>query len=261
MKKNNLTHKFDSSHSDSSGTSHSIPKHVAIIMDGNGRWAKKSLLPRISGHRIGVNAVKKAIQFALKNKIKVLSLFALSTENYLCRPRTEVQFLITLLCESLTKNIDELHAKNICIKIVGDLSVLDDSIQNHMASAQNLTKDNTALTLVVAINYSGRWDIYQAAKKFADAVIEKKINTELTTENDFSQFLCWYDLPEPDLFIRTSGEQRISNFMLWQLAYTELFFTEVFWPDFDETTFEEAMEAFQKRERRFGYVGGMRNEV
>lgn len=232
-----------------------LPQHIAIIMDGNGRWAKRRLMPRALGHRAGAKSVRRAIDFCSQRGISILSLFALSVENFLNRPQDEVQFLVSLLSELFEKNIDELHSKNVCVRVIGDISVFPLEVQTQMKRGIQRTKDNTGLTLVFAINYSGRWDILQAAQEFAKAVQAQTINNTLATEKDFSQFLCLSDLPEPDLFIRTSGEQRISNFFLWQLAYTELFFTDTFWPDFDEHTFDEALKAYQKRERRFGLTG------
>lgn len=232
-----------------------MPRHVAIVMDGNGRFAKKRFMPRAFGHRAGVAAVKKAIEFSSNNNIEVLSLFALSVENYQSRPTAEVQFLTGLLSEALLDNLDGMHKNNIRIRVMGDLSVFDPILQEQYNQAQDHTKNNTGLTLVLAIHYGGRWDILQASKKFARYIVDNQLNPEDLSEKDFSQFLCIADLPEPDLFIRTSGEQRISNFMLWQFAYTELFFTDVFWPDFNEQIYRDAIAAFQKRERRFGLTG------
>lgn len=231
-----------------------IPNHVSIVMDGNGRWAQKRFMQRIAGHRAGVKAVQKAIDFCIKNHIKILSLFALSVENVLSRPDSEVQFLITLLSDVLKKNLDELHAKNIRISIIGDFTVFGASVLEQIYHAQTLTKHNTGLHLVVALHYSGRWDILHAAQQFAQHLMDHNLKPSTQTEKDFAQFICLHDVPEPDLLIRTSGEKRISNFLLWQLAYTELYFTDVFWPDFDETVFEAAIADFQKRERRFGKV-------
>ena len=231
-----------------------IPHHVAIVMDGNGRWARQRLMPRAMGHREGVKAVKRAIDFCVRHKIDVLSLFALSVENFQSRPESEVQFLVSLFSEQIVKNLDEMHQNHIRIRVIGNISVFSDDVQAQMQHMQNVTRDNTGLTLILAINYSGRWDIFQAAQQFAQYVKAQNVNPAETIEKEFSQFLSFADLPEPDLFIRTSGEQRISNFMLWQLAYTELFFTDVFWPSFDETVFQEAVEAFQKRERKFGKI-------
>ena len=228
-----------------------MPKHVAIVMDGNGRWAKRRFMPRIAGHRAGVKAVRKAISFCIKHDIKVLSLFALSIENYLCRPKAEVRFLISLFSDALVRNVNELHQQNICVRVMGDLSILEETLRAQIERSQTLTKNNTGLTLVIAINYSGRWDIMQAAKK----MVQQENDLEALIEADFSKHLCLYDLPEPDLLIRTSGEQRISNYMLWQFAYTELCFIPEYWPDFDADTFAKAIAVYQKRERRFGLTG------
>ena len=229
-------------------------KHVAIIMDGNGRWASKRLSPRIIGHRAGSKAVRRAIDYCVRNHISVLSLFALSVENFLARPAQEVQFLITLFTSSLKKNLQEMHDNQIQIRFIGDLSVFNESVQQQARDAQLLTKNNKGLTLIVAINYSGRWDIFQAAQKFSQYVLEKQLSPARCTEKEFESFLCLHDVPEPDLLIRTSGEKRISNFMLWQLAYTELCFVEEHWPDFDEHIFSRVIADFYKRERRFGMV-------
>ncbi|PIZ04020.1 MAG: di-trans,poly-cis-decaprenylcistransferase [Gammaproteobacteria bacterium CG_4_10_14_0_8_um_filter_38_16] len=232
-----------------------MPRHVAIVMDGNGRWAKQRLMPRIFGHRAGVKAVQRAIDFCQDKGIEVLSLFALSVENFQSRPESEVKFLISLLSDTLVKNLERLHRNHIRIRIMGDFSVFTPAVRTQIEEAQLLTQHNKGLTLVVAIHYSGRWDIFQAAKKFAQHVKENNMDLAQLNEADFSSFLCSTDLPEPDLFIRTSGEQRISNFMLWQIAYAELFFVDVFWPDFNDAIFAEAIATFQKRERRFGLTG------
>ncbi|MCX7120772.1 MAG: polyprenyl diphosphate synthase [Gammaproteobacteria bacterium] len=232
-----------------------VPRHVSIVMDGNGRWAQQRLMKRIMGHRAGVKAVRRAIDFCLDHQISVLSLFALSVENFLFRPDTEVKFLISLFSDMITSNLAELNDNGVCIRVIGDTSVLGDIVQDHIQHAQTVTKNNTKLILVIALHYSGRWDIFQAAKKFAQHLMDEKINPSTQTEKDFSQFLCLSDLPEPDLMIRTSGEQRISNFLLWQLAYTELFFSDVFWPDFNDAVFQQALAVFQKRQRRFGKTG------
>lgn len=231
-----------------------LPQHVAIIMDGNGRWAKKRFMPRIAGHRMGVKSVRRAIDFCVRQKIDVLSLFALSVENFQARPEIEVKFLISLLSDLLIKNLAEMHGNHIRIRLIGDLSVFEPAVQAQINHAQSVTQHNTGLTLVIAVNYSGRWDIFQAAQKFSQHVMDQGLDPSTLSENDYVPFLCLHDLPEPDLLIRTSGEQRISNFMLWQFAYTELYFTDVLWPDFDDRIFEDALDAFQKRDRRFGKV-------
>ncbi|OGT25976.1 MAG: di-trans,poly-cis-decaprenylcistransferase [Gammaproteobacteria bacterium RIFCSPLOWO2_02_FULL_42_14] len=229
-----------------------IPKHVAIVMDGNGRWAKKRLLPRMAGHRAGAKSVRRAVTFCEKQGISVLSLYALSIENFHSRPNTEVSFLTSLLFEMIEQNIDELHEENVCVRVMGDLSVFPTEIQARFYEAQTRTQHNTKLTFVLAIHYSGRWDILQAAKQLSHAVSQHQLDLDSVTEETLAKFICISDLPEPDLLIRTSGEQRISNFMLWQTAYTEFYFTDVLWPDFDEAVFMDAIRSFQQRERRFG---------
>lgn len=230
------------------------PQHVAIVMDGNGRWAKRRFMTRVSGHRVGVKAVRKAVDFCVKNKIEVLSLFALSIENFRSRPKAEVRFLVFLLSDALIKNTEELHRNNVRIRIIGDCSVFEKPFRDQIEYAQTLTQHNSGLTLVIALHYSGRWDILQAVQKCVQHAIDHAIDPQKLTENDFSQFLCLHDLPEPDLLIRTSGEKRISNFMLWQFAYTELCFVDALWPDFDDHVFSDAIHDFQKRERRFGLI-------
>lgn len=232
-----------------------MPKHVAIVMDGNGRWAKERFMPRIAGHRVGAKAVRKAIQFCVRHQIDVLSLFALSVENFLSRPESEIHFLLSLFSDALLKDIVELHEHNIRIRIIGDHSAFDQKLKTQIDTAQTMTKDNTGLTLIIAVNYSGRWDMLQAAKKLAKHVLINGVDPEAMTEADYAKYICLHDLPEPDLLIRTGGDQRISNFMLWQFAYTELYFSDVYWPDFDEELFAKAVASYQKRERRFGLTG------
>ena len=224
-------------------------------MDGNGRWAKRKRLPRVAGHRAGAKAVRRAIEFSVEQGIEVLTLFALSIENRNSRPASEVQLLMSLFLESLENNTKELREKNICVRIVGDRSDLSDKLLRQIHETEDETKNNNGLTLAIAINYSGRWDILQATQRIATAVSEKKIAADAITEAIFQEYLCLSDLPEPDLLIRTSGEQRISNFMLWQFAYTEMFFPEVYWPDFNATVYQEALDIYASRERRFGLTG------
>jgi undecaprenyl diphosphate synthase len=242
-------------HESKKSPSCNMPRHIAVVMDGNGRWAKQRLMPRFMGHRAGAKVVRKVIDFCLTRQIDVLSLFALSVENFQSRPESEVLFLISLLSDMLVKNIHEMHENKIRVRLVGDLSVFNVEVQAQIQHAQTMTQHNTGLTLVIAVNYSGRWDIFQAAQRFAQYAIDQKKSPSELTEKNFSTFLCFADLPEPDLLIRTSGEKRISNFMLWESAYTEMFFADAFWPDFDEVLFEEAIASFQKRERRFGLTG------
>jgi undecaprenyl diphosphate synthase len=230
-----------------------LPEHVAIVMDGNGRWATSRRLPRVAGHKAGANAVKKAITYSAEKGIKVLTLFALSVENLMRRPETEIKFLKMLFLESLQRNTQELHDNNVRIRIVGDYKNFSKKLQRQIHDSQQLTANNDGLTLVIAMNYSGRWDIVNAVQNLIQDH-DGRINNDVITEKKLQQYLCLADLPPPDLLIRTSGEQRISNFMIWQLAYTELFFTPVYWPDFDACIYEQALEFYQNRQRRFGGI-------
>jgi undecaprenyl diphosphate synthase len=229
-----------------------MPQHVAIVMDGNGRWAEQRDLPRYEGHQAGAESVKKAIEFAVEHKIEVLSLFALSIENYAGRPPEEVEFLLSLLLESLRQNTSVLHSNKVRIRIIGNRSQLNDALVQQIETAEKVTQDNVGLTLVIAINYSGRWDILQATQRVARDVCQDKLNVDAIDDEYLSGYLSLSDLPEPDLLIRTSGELRISNFMLWQFAYTELFFADEYWPDFDAAVFQRAIDVYAQRSRRFG---------
>ncbi|MFU8797464.1 MAG: isoprenyl transferase [Gammaproteobacteria bacterium] len=224
-----------------------LPQHIAIVMDGNGRWAKQRHLPRIAGHRKGKEAVQKVVQACIEKGIKALTLFAFSSENWR-RPESEVQALLELFLNALAQEAKKLHEQNIRLRIIGNTVKFDEKLRVQMTQATQLTENNTGLTLVIAVDYGGRWDILQAAKKIAE-------KGEEMTEENFSAYLSCADLPDPDLFIRTSGEQRLSNFLLWQLAYTELFFTDILWPDFDEHTFNEALASYATRQRRLGHTG------
>lgn len=234
--------------------SEKIPQHVAIVMDGNGRWAQDRGLPRAAGHRAGSEVVKKAVEFCVEKQIKVLTLFALSVENLKCRPLLEVEFLMSLFLESLKRNLDNLCKQNIRIRIVGDRTPFNEKLLKQIDYSEQMTLQNTGLNLVIAINYSGRWDIVQATRRLAEQIQQCTIQLSDITDESFQQHLCLNDLPEPDLLIRTSGEQRISNFMLWQFAYTEIFFSQVFWPDFTDVVFEEALAFYRTRQRRFGQI-------
>lgn len=228
-----------------------IPRHVAIVMDGNNRWAKRRHLPGVAGHKAGVKAVKIVIEQAARLEIDVLTLFAFSSENWQ-RPQKEVNALMQLFLNALQKEVKKLHEHNIRLVIMGDVSGFTPILQEHIAIAQNSTKDNTGLTLVVAANYGGRWDISHAAQNIAKDVLSGKLSTDDITPEIFSGYTCLNEFPEPDLCIRTGGELRISNFMLWQFAYTELVFSDALWPDFDETNFWSAIEEYNSRTRRFG---------
>jgi len=224
----------------------SVPRHVAIIMDGNGRWAKKRFLPRVAGHRRGVEAVRETVKTCIERGVEYLTLFAFSSENWR-RPQEEVTVLMQLFLRALEQEVGKLHNNDIRFKAVGDLSAFDPRIVELIRQGEALTRDNKRLTLTVAANYGGRWDVLQAAERcrMEDPVAP-------FTEERLSRFLSMAYAPEPDLFIRTGGEQRVSNFLLWQLAYTELYFTEALWPDFDAAALDAAMDSFRRRERRFG---------
>lgn len=228
-----------------------IPRHVAIVMDGNNRWAKRRHLPGVAGHKAGVKAVKIVIEQAARLEVEVLTLFAFSSENWQ-RPEKEVNALMQLFLNALQKEVKKLHEHNIRLIIMGDVNGFSPVLQEHIASAQDLTKDNTGLTLVVAANYGGRWDISHAAQNIAKDVLSGKLSADSITPEVFAGYTCLNHFPEPDLCIRTGGELRISNFMLWQFAYTELVFSDALWPDFDETNFWSAIEEYNSRTRRFG---------
>ena len=223
-----------------------VPRHVAIIMDGNGRWAKKRYLPRMAGHRRGVEAVREVVKACIEHGVEYLTLFAFSSENWR-RPPEEVSFLMQLFLRSLEQEVGKLDANGIRFKVVGDLSPFDPRIVEHVRRGEELTAGNTRLTLTMAANYGGRWDVLQAANRCREADPGAPI-----TEERLARFLSMSYAPEPDLFIRTGGEQRISNFLLWQLAYTELYFTAALWPDFGAHSLEEAFSSYRRRERRFG---------
>jgi len=226
----------------------SFPRHVAIIMDGNGRWAKERYLPRVLGHRSGLKAVRKSVEFCHQNNIQFLTLFAFSSENWR-RPIEEVSFLLALFQKSLEEEVAKLDKNNVRFKMIGDRSKFSTKLQDLIQEAERLTQDNTGLTLTVAANYGGRWDIVNAAKQAALSG-----HVELS-EEVLSQYLQLQFAPEPDLLIRTGGEVRISNFVIWDLVYTELYFTDVLWPDFEIKHFYEALSHYSGRDRRFGRAG------
>lgn len=228
-----------------------MPQHVAIIMDGNGRWAKQKGKLRIFGHQNGVKAVRSAVSFAAKHNIKVLTLYAFSSENW-NRPETEVSALMSLFMRALDSEVKKLHKNNIRLNIIGDKSAFSESLQKRIAESEQLTQNNSGLILNIAANYGGYWDIVQAAQKLAIQVKNNNLTAEQITPEMFQQQLATEEQPQVDLLIRTSGEQRISNFLLWQIAYAELFFTPVLWPDFNDETFSQAIVSYQQRERRFG---------
>lgn len=230
------------------------PRHIAIIMDGNGRWAQKRFMPRAFGHQAGVKAVKKIVEYCAEQQVEVLTLFAFSSENWR-RPEEEVSLLMGLFMATLQREINNLNRNNIRLRFIGDRSAFPRQLQHKMTEGEIQTQANTALTLVVAINYGGHWDMCQAFQKVLDKITTGELNSPEINEQLINQHLSTTGLPDPDLFIRTGGEQRVSNFMLWQLAYTELYFTPTLWPDFDQDALAEAIKSFKGRQRRFGYTG------
>jgi undecaprenyl diphosphate synthase len=232
----------------------SIPRHVAIIMDGNGRWAKKRFLPRHAGHRAGVTSVRKTVEGCMAHGVEVLTLFAFSSENWR-RPAQEVSLLMELFIASLERETRKLHENGVRLRVIGDRSAFAPLLQEKIAQAEAMTAANQKLNLVIAANYGGRWDITEATRRLAAEVESGMLTSADITAEHLEARLSLADLPEPDLFIRTGGEQRISNFLLWQLAYTELHFTPLLWPEFNETAFEAALDSFASRQRRFGQTG------
>lgn len=234
-----------------------IPIHVSIIMDGNGRWAKMQGKERLFGHYEGAESVRACTEYAVEKGIKYLSLFAFSSENW-SRPKDEVMGLMALMIKSVTEEQSNFMQNNIRFLVIGDRTHLSEELRNEIDKAQRLTEANTGLTLIVFLSYSGKWDILQATQRYAvdyaKGIAEgRKINVD---ENSYEKYLSTSGIPDPDLLIRTSGEQRISNYLLWQCAYTEFYFTEILWPDFRKKEFEDAIRVFSNRERRFGKVIG-----
>jgi undecaprenyl diphosphate synthase len=228
-----------------------LPKHIAIIMDGNGRWAKKRLLPRIAGHRAGVEAARHIVKCCAKRHIEVLSLFAFSSENWR-RPEQEVSYLMELFLNGLEREVSLLHENHVQLRFIGDRTRFNERLIKKIAEVENLTQANTGMVLLIAADYGGQWDIHQAVQQLVLEVEAGKLSSASITPNSIAQCLSFADLADPDLFIRTSGELRISNFMLWQLAYAELYFTPTLWPDFDEKELDKALADYALRERRFG---------
>lgn len=228
-----------------------VPEHVAIIMDGNNRWAKKKYLPSIAGHTAGASAVRRTVESAALAGVKVLTLFAFSSENWK-RPKMEVDGLMALFMRSLKKELKRLNQHGIKFRVIGDLSGFSENLQAQITHVQSATQDNDKMILVIAANYGGRWDITQATKKIAERVLSGDLLAENIDEAVLSEHILLADLPAPDLLIRTSGEERISNFLLWQTAYSEFVFLPVLWPDFDKQHFDEAIQIYQNRQRRYG---------
>lgn len=225
-----------------------VPRHIAVIMDGNGRWAKQRFMPRVMGHQRGVDSLREVVKACRDLGVDYLTVFAFSSENWR-RPADEVSFLMSLFLKMLEREVEKMHEKNIRLKVIGDRSRFDDRLIQTMLDGERKTAANTGLTLTIAANYGGRWDMMNAVQSM---LRDRPELAQGFAEDDLAPYLSLSDAPEPDLFIRTGGEQRISNFMLWQLAYTELHFTDVLWPDFGRKQLEQAIASYQKRERRFG---------
>jgi len=237
--------------SDTQAVSGGVPRHVAVIMDGNNRWAKKRLMPGVAGHKAGVDAVRAVVETSAREGVEVLTLFAFSSENWR-RPAKEVSALMDLFSLALQREVKKLHKNNIRLVVMGDLSGFSAKIQQLVKEAEELTAENGAMTLVIAANYGGQWDIANAAKNIALDVKAGKLDPETIDEQTFHQYTWLNQFPAPDLMIRTGGEERISNFMLWQTAYAEFYFADVLWPDFKEQEYKKALAAFADRTRRFG---------
>lgn len=231
-----------------------LPRHIAVIMDGNGRWAHRRGLPRAAGHRRGVEAVKNIVPLVGKRGVPYLTLFAFSSENWR-RPRPEVEWLLDLLATALKNEITNLHANKVRLRVIGDCARFPPQLRRQIAAAVDLTRANQALNLTLAVNYGGQWDIAQACRAVAELAARKQLAADAVTAGLIESHLCTHDLPAPDLFIRTGGERRISNFLLWQLAYTELYFTDAHWPEFDAAELDQALAFFARRQRRFGRTG------
>ncbi|MFV1972344.1 MAG: isoprenyl transferase [Thiohalobacterales bacterium] len=231
-----------------------LPQHIAIIMDGNGRWARSRMLPRYVGHREGVKAVRRIVEACRNKGITALTLFAFSSENWR-RPSDEVGLLMDLFIRTLKKEIDTLHRNGIRMRFIGDHAPFPGDLRELIVQAEARTRENSGLDLVIAANYGGHWDVTQACRRVAARVASGELKPEEITTDMLAGEIALADLPEPDLFIRTGGEQRISNFLLWQLAYTELYFTEVLWPAFNEQALDDALDSYAQRQRRFGRTG------
>ena len=228
-----------------------MPRHIAIIMDGNGRWAKNQKKPRFFGHKAGVETVRTVVKACAKRNIEVLTLFAFSSENWR-RPEQEVSLLMELLYTALQREVVKLHENNVRLRVIGERSAFSEKLQQRLSDSEQMTAGITGLTLVVAVNYGGRWDIAQAAKKIAQNLAQGEISEADINQDLVAHHMSLSGLPDPDLFIRTGGEKRVSNFLLWHLAYAEMFFTDVLWPDFTEQTLDDAIHSFGTRQRRFG---------
>jgi undecaprenyl diphosphate synthase len=234
---------------------YAVPRHVAIVMDGNGRWASARHLPRVAGHERGLAALRKTVEACVEKGIEALTVFAFSSENWR-RPEDEVSFLMTLFLKALRREVKELHRNGIQLRIIGDLQGFSEPLRTAIRDSVERTRGNRRMVLTVAVNYGGRWDVLNAVNEALSATEFSKHEPVTLTEDLLRPYLALSDLPEPDLFIRTGGEQRLSNFMLWQFAYTELYFTDTHWPDFDGRALQDAIKSYQTRERRFGRTPG-----
>ena len=230
-----------------------VPAHIAIIMDGNGRWAKSRFMPRTYGHKVGVETIRKVVKECSRLGVKYLTLYAFSTENWK-RPKDEVSALMGLLVKYLRNELEELHKNNVKILTIGDISKLPEACIEELALAKEKTKDNTGLVMSLALNYGGRNDLVNAVNNISQDLVDGKISLVDIGDNLISSHLSTNESPDPDLVIRTSGEQRLSNFLLWELAYSEFYFTDIHWPDFDEKELQKAIFAYQSRDRRFGAI-------
>jgi undecaprenyl diphosphate synthase len=239
---------------DSRSHSDCLPEHIAIIMDGNGRWARARRLPRTAGHKKGVDTTSRIVQLCGEKGIKALTLFAFSSENWR-RPQEEVNTLMELFMLALKREVKRLNKNNVCLRFIGDRTAFSQKLQDSIQESEELTASNTGLQLQIAANYGGRWDIVQAARSMAEDVLSGSLSLDEIDDQAITTRISTSGIPEPDLFIRTGGEHRISNFLLWQLAYSELFFTDVLWPDFSEVELDAAIESFANRQRRFGMTG------
>lgn len=230
------------------------PRHIVVVMDGNGRWAKKRLMPRTAGHHAGVKSTRKIVEECVKEKIQALTLFAFSSENWK-RPEQEVSSIMELFVSTLQSEVKSLHKQNVRVRFIGECSAFSEKLQQKIREAKQLTENNTGLQLNIAVNYGGRWDIAEACKTIIKNIQSGKLDVSDVNAELIDEYVCLSELTEPDLFIRTGGEMRISNFLIWQLAYTELYFTDVLWPDFKAKEFSEALQWFAGRQRRFGQTG------
>jgi len=231
-----------------------LPRHVAVIMDGNGRWAARRTLPRHAGHRAGVKAVRRTVETAARRGVRHLTLFAFSSENFR-RPPEEVNRLMGLFLEALRREVDELHRNNVKLELIGARERLDPMLARRIAAAETLTRDNTGLNLIVAVAYGGRWDIVEAARRLGESVAAGELEPGEIDEQALASGLELAGRPDPDLLIRTGGECRVSNFLLWNIAYAEIFFCDTLWPDFGAADFDTALEFYARRQRRYGHTG------